>query len=61
VQNFDADKVLSTLKERGVPARMRVRGESKEIFLTDPDNVSVQLTDTTYCGGSGVKGNVCKG
>lgn len=60
VQNFDADKVLSTLKERGVNARMRVRGESKEIFLTDPDNVSVQLTDMTYCGGSGVRGNVCK-
>jgi catechol 2,3-dioxygenase-like lactoylglutathione lyase family enzyme len=60
VQNFDADRVLSTLKERGVAARMRVRGESKEIFLTDPDNVSVQLTDMPYCGGSGVKGNICK-
>lgn len=60
VENFDADKALATLKQRGVNARMRVRGESKEIFLTDPDNVSVQLTDVSYCGGSGPKGNVCK-
>jgi catechol 2,3-dioxygenase-like lactoylglutathione lyase family enzyme len=60
VENFDADKALATLKERGVPARMRTRGESKEIFLTDPDNTSVQLTDMTYCGGSGPKGNICK-
>src|SRR5262245_235390 len=40
VQNFDADRTLKTLKDRGVEARMRTRGESKEIFLTDPDNVS---------------------
>ncbi len=60
VQNFDADAVLKTLKDRGVTARMRTRGESKEIFLTDPDNVQVQLTDVSYCGGSGPRGNVCK-
>ena len=40
VQNFDADATLKTLKDRGIKARMRTRGESKEIFLTDPDNVS---------------------
>jgi len=61
VPNFDADQVLKALKERGVNARMRTRGESKEIFLTDPDNIQVQLTDVSYCGGSGVRGNVCKG
>jgi glyoxylase I family protein len=61
VPNFDADQVLKALKERGVNARMRTRGESKEIFLTDPDNIQVQLTDVSYCGGSGVRGNVCRG
>jgi len=61
VQNFNADQVLTTLQDRGVTARMRTRGESKEIFLTDPDNIQVQLTDATYCGGSGLRGNVCKG
>lgn len=59
VQNFDADRVMKTLAAQGVKARMRTRGESKEIFLTDPDNISVQLTDVSYCGGSGPFGNKC--
>lgn len=60
VPGFDADKSLKALQDGKVNARMRQRGESKEIFLTDPDNVQVQLTDATYCGGSGRLGNVCK-
>jgi catechol 2,3-dioxygenase-like lactoylglutathione lyase family enzyme len=60
VQNFDAEATMKTLKDRNIPARMRTRGESKEIFLTDPDNIQVQLCDTTFCGGSGLHGNVCK-
>jgi catechol 2,3-dioxygenase-like lactoylglutathione lyase family enzyme len=60
VRNFDADQVLKTLKDRGIDARMRTRGESKEIFLTDPDRVQVQLTDVSYCGGSGPHGSVCR-
>jgi len=59
VQNYDADRVLKTLLDQGVKARMRTRGESKEIFLTDPDNISVQLTDVSYCGGAGPFGNKC--
>lgn len=59
VQNFDAERVLADLKGRGVNASMRTRGQSKEIFITDPDNVSVQLTDVSYCGGSGPLGNRC--
>ena len=61
VQNFDADRVLKTLKDQNINARMRTRGESREIFLTDPDNISVQLTSTTYCGGSGPFGSTCSG
>ena len=61
VENFNADQTLKALTDRGVKARMRTRGESKEIFLTDPDNISVQLTDTSYCGGSGPFGNKCSG
>ena len=59
VQNYDADKVMKTLTDQGVKARMRTRGESKEIFVTDPDNISVQLTDVSYCGGAGPFGNKC--
>jgi catechol 2,3-dioxygenase-like lactoylglutathione lyase family enzyme len=61
VQNFDADATMKVLEGRGIKARMRTRGVSKEIFLTDPDNVSVQLTDVTFCGGSGPKGAICNG
>jgi catechol 2,3-dioxygenase-like lactoylglutathione lyase family enzyme len=60
VQNFDADRVLAALQNRGVKASIRTRGQSREIFLSDPDNISVQLTDATYCGGSGPLGNQCK-
>ena len=59
VQNYEPDRVLRTLLDQGVQARMRTRGESKEIFLTDPDNISVQLTDVSYCGGAGPFGNKC--
>jgi catechol 2,3-dioxygenase-like lactoylglutathione lyase family enzyme len=59
VQNYDADRVMKTLTDQGVKARMRTRGESKEIFVTDPDNISVQLTDVSYCGGAGPFGNKC--
>ena len=59
VQDFDADQVMRTLNARGIKANMRTRGESKEIFLNDPDNVSVQLTDVSYCGGAGPRGNRC--
>jgi catechol 2,3-dioxygenase-like lactoylglutathione lyase family enzyme len=60
VQKFDADRTLAALTSRGVKASIRTRGQSREIFLTDPDNISVQLTDATYCGGSGPLGNECK-
>jgi catechol 2,3-dioxygenase-like lactoylglutathione lyase family enzyme len=60
VENFNADQALKALLDRKINARMRTRGESKEIFLTDPDNVQVQLTDVSYCGGSGPRGSVCK-
>ena len=60
VQKFDADRVLTALQARGVKATLRTRGQSREIFLTDPDNISVQLTDASYCGGSGPLGNECK-
>jgi catechol 2,3-dioxygenase-like lactoylglutathione lyase family enzyme len=53
----------------GGPMKMRIRirdertGGSKEgtpeMYVGDPDGISVQLQDTTYCGGSGPMGEVC--
>ena len=57
IENFDADAVLKTLTERGVPARIRQRGDTKELYLTDPDGISVQLQDTRYVGGTGPLGD----
>jgi catechol 2,3-dioxygenase-like lactoylglutathione lyase family enzyme len=57
VENFDADKTLKTLTDRGVAARIRQRGDTKELYLTDPDGISVQLQDTKYIGGIGPLGD----
>ena len=57
IENFDADKTLKTLTDRGVSARIRQRGDTKELYLTDPDGVSVQLQDTKYIGGLGPLGD----
>jgi catechol 2,3-dioxygenase-like lactoylglutathione lyase family enzyme len=45
--------------------RMRSEGEgggpnaTVELHFNDPDGITVQLQDASYCGGSGVLGNVC--
>jgi catechol 2,3-dioxygenase-like lactoylglutathione lyase family enzyme len=48
-------------------ARIRMRGPESggaaggtpELYFGDPDGIVVQLQDPSYCGGSGVLGNVC--
>jgi catechol 2,3-dioxygenase-like lactoylglutathione lyase family enzyme len=57
LDKFDADGTLKTLTDRGVKARIRQRGDTKELYLTDPDGLSVQLQDTTYIGGTGPLGS----
>ena len=55
--NFDADAVLKALTDRGIKANIRMRGETKELYFTDPDGIRVQLQDTRYKGGTGVLGD----
>ena len=57
VERFDADAVVNALKARGVAGNIRLRGETKELYFTDPDGVRVQLQDTKYIGGTGVLGD----
>jgi len=55
--------------EAAEPMRMRVRtrgpeaGGGKEgtpeFYFRDPGGLSIQLQDSTYCGGAGALGNVC--
>ncbi len=47
-----------------VSMRMENRGGAKEgtpeLYFTDPDGILLQLQDVSYCGGSGVFGEVCR-
>jgi len=46
-----------------ISVRREDRGGAKEgtpeLYFTDPDGLITQLQDVSYCGGSGVLGNVC--
>jgi catechol 2,3-dioxygenase-like lactoylglutathione lyase family enzyme len=50
-----------------VKARIQIRGPelggapsgTPELFLEDPDGITVQLQDRSYCGGGGKLGNTC--
>jgi catechol 2,3-dioxygenase-like lactoylglutathione lyase family enzyme len=47
-----------------ISMRMENRGGAPEgtpeLYFTDPDGLLMQLQDSSYCGGSGVLGDVCK-
>jgi len=49
--------VLKSVTDRGIKARNGQRGDTKELYLTDPDGISVQLQDTRYIGGTGLVGD----
>lgn len=57
MRNFDADATLKQLKDRGLQANIRMRGETKELYFNDPDNLRIQLQDVKYKGGGGVLGD----
>jgi catechol 2,3-dioxygenase-like lactoylglutathione lyase family enzyme len=58
MKNFDADTVLKQLTDRGLKARIRLRGDTKELYFEDPDNIRVQLQDIKYKGGTGPLGDL---
>ena len=47
-----------------ITTRMPNRGGAPEgtaeLYFTDPDGLSMQLQDTSYCGGAGLLGEICK-
>ena len=63
MEGFDAERVTRTLAEHGVEASIRHRDDSdppaQELMIRDPDGIRVQIQDVSYCGGSGVLGNLC--
>jgi catechol 2,3-dioxygenase-like lactoylglutathione lyase family enzyme len=57
VDRFDAKKVLSELKPLNVNPEIVRRGDTEELYLDDPDGISVQIQDTNYRGGVGRLGD----
>jgi len=57
MKDFDPDGVLKQLKDRGLEASIRLRGDTKELYFTDPDGIRCQLQDVKYKGGTGVLGD----
>jgi catechol 2,3-dioxygenase-like lactoylglutathione lyase family enzyme len=57
MKNFDADTVLKQFTDRGIKANIRLRGNTKELYFEDPDNIRVQLQDIKYRGGAGPLGD----
>jgi hypothetical protein len=41
---------MTICAEHGVKSRIRMRGDVKELYLPDPDGISVQLQDVSYRG-----------
>jgi catechol 2,3-dioxygenase-like lactoylglutathione lyase family enzyme len=67
-EGFNPGQILKILADHGVtksdaPAPLkawtRMRGDTLEFHLGDPDGIVVQLQDPSYCGGTGILGNVC--
>jgi catechol 2,3-dioxygenase-like lactoylglutathione lyase family enzyme len=56
---FDSEQILATLRDNGVEGRVRMRGETQELYFNDPDGISIQIQDDRYCGGSGLLGDGC--
>ncbi|MSO30738.1 MAG: VOC family protein [Acidobacteria bacterium] len=57
---FNAGPLTFRVRMRGPEAGGAKEG-TPEIYFTDPDGLTIQIQDATYCGGAGVPGNVCKG
>ena len=57
MDNFDADAMLKKLADRGIKASIRLRGDTKELYFSDPDGIRVHLQDVKYKGGAGPLGD----
>jgi catechol 2,3-dioxygenase-like lactoylglutathione lyase family enzyme len=67
VENFSVERLSGVLAQHGITARVTKRGPENggaregtpELFFNDADGLTIQLTDTKYCGGAGAAGEVC--
>ena len=57
VEGFDAARASKQLAAHGITSGDASKGA---LTFSDPDGIVVQLHDTTYCGGDGALGNMCR-
>jgi catechol 2,3-dioxygenase-like lactoylglutathione lyase family enzyme len=59
VEDFDADRIMAILAGLGVNgAQVTRRGDTPELFLSDPNGIRIQLQHLAYGHGSGPRGDV---
>ena len=57
IDRFEAKAVLPKLKDLGLDAEIVQRGDTEELYFSDPDGIRVQIQDTRYRGGVGRLGD----
>jgi catechol 2,3-dioxygenase-like lactoylglutathione lyase family enzyme len=57
VDRFDAKGVLAKLQALKLDAAISQRGDTEELYVVDPDGISIQIQDTRYRGGVGRLGD----
>jgi catechol 2,3-dioxygenase-like lactoylglutathione lyase family enzyme len=60
LSNFDPARTVAALQAASLPAESRERDGVTQVYTADPDNLRVQLQDTSFCGGLGALGNDCR-
>lgn len=57
IDRFDAGAVLPKLSALGLNAEIVQRGDTEELYFSDPDGIDIQIQDTRYRGGVGRLGD----
>jgi catechol 2,3-dioxygenase-like lactoylglutathione lyase family enzyme len=57
IDRFDAGTVLPRLRALDLEAEIVKRGDTEELYFSDPDGIGVQVQDTRYRGGVGPLGD----
>ena len=57
IDRFDAKSVLPKLKSLNLDAEIVQRGDTEELYFSDPDGIGIQIQDTKYRGGVGRLGD----
>ncbi len=60
LRNFDPPRTVAALQAARLPAESRERDGVTQVYTADPDNLRIQLQDTSFCGGVGPLGADCR-